>query len=314
MSFSIQCVKVLLVITSIILGATAIAGSEGDVAFSETEHREFLGYLLKNARNKLSEDGKSFDLTKSEEIEFKKKFLDEKNSSQQEQYKQAKTIFAKYCHRGRPIKRVQANIVAVIKNPNARGLALDEFQKEKSKYRENAKSLVKNIFYDEIDGETDAFKENSIRPYKNLDQIEFLYNGKPIELTLDSIPAFKDINILRRYYTISLPVELQRKYYKFKIDDPSLVAHEFNDNSDAHSGFAGFLNYLPDDENEEKGHFSPHKAVQDHRRSWLAYSYIFTKFSEAPDAMNANKIKMSVELPLEYFCEYGVSIQDLMAR
>lgn len=314
MSFSIQCVKVLLVITSIIVGATAIAGSEGDVALSETEHREFLGYLLKNARNKLSEDGKNFDLTKSEEIEFKKKFLEEKNNDQLAQYKQAKAIFAKYCHRGRPIKRVQANIVAVIKNPSVRGLALDEFQKEKNKYRDNAKSLVKNIFYDEIDGETDAFKENSIRPYRSLDQIEFLYNGQTIDLSLDAIPSFKDINILRKVFTINLPVELQRKYYKFKIDDPSLVAHEFNDNSDAHSGFAGFLNQLPDEEDDNKGHFSPKKAIDDLRRSWLAYSYIFTKFSEAPDSTNPSRIKMSVELPLDFFCEYSVSLQELTSR
>ena len=217
---------------------------------------------------------------------------------------EAKKVFAQYCHKGKQVKTLSESFVAKIL-PGPKGIPIDEAEAILTKRKNGARKLASQIYYTHYDQECSA--QGTIADGVELaDGVEFYRGKNKIQLAWYDLPTLETLDVLRRHYTLRMPIAEQKKIF---VSD-KVREEYFRPSCSEYDGCIGDVGYF--------GHnasckFSASRAISDMQRVYEVIGQRFSTMTNAP-GKHPNEINFKVDLDITVICSYGILKSDLLSK
>jgi len=217
---------------------------------------------------------------------------------------EAATTFNSYCQDKKQIKAMRESFIAKIQSA-PKGLPIDEAQKIIATRKKNARTLAKTIYltgYDER-GSTNAA---TLETGRMSEGIEWFRDKRKINLAWYDLSTLKDLDQLRRHYTVMMPIKEQKKLFV----SSKVESQYFSPNCSEYELLIGAVGYIGFD---KSCRFSAKRAIFDAQRLFEVIGLRFTSISESP-GKDPDSMNFVVSLDLSIVCAYGIPQDDLLSK
>lgn len=217
---------------------------------------------------------------------------------------EAKKVFAQYCHKGKQIKALSESFVAKIL-PATKGIAIDEAEAILTKRKNGARKLASQIYFTHYDQECSA-QGNIADGVELAEGVEFYRGKNKIQLAWYDLPSLETLDVLRRHYTLRMPIAEQKKIFvSDKVRDEYF--HASCSDYDGCIGDVGYFGY------NASCKFSAARAISDSQRIYEVIGQRFSTMTNAPGKIST-EINFKVDLDISVICAYGILKSDLLSK